>query len=274
VVVRLAASAGAALAGLLATLIVATPAFADVRTSISFASGAFYADHPKGFISTVSNGDNVSHKVHRVISLRMSGLAPGAVHLTRQDGAEFSLNFVGRSTLQAVDESFIIEARRASFATYTLLFTAQAPSGKATLSVEVYEGDKRLANASRGITVRGLGATPRRTVSPEPSISGDPVEAILGQEGTLPPLPDDRPVPAGDGVPWFLYVVGALLVAGGGGLMFWLWQSRHAEAAVLGVPAQVLSGRHHRDPGTHTPTATLPVVRHPYGDDGPTVVRR
>lgn len=280
---RLAAYAGATLAALLAVLTVATPAFAEVRTSITFASGDFYAEHPKGVISTVSNTDNVPHTLRRVISLRMSGLSPGAVHLTRQDGAEFALHSVGGSTLQAVDEAFVIGAsssRRGTvnFVTYTLLFTSQAPSGKATFSIEVREGDKRLANASRGITVKGgfTGPTPKQTISPEPSISGDPVQAILGQQGTLPPLPDERPVPLSDGgLPWFLYVFGGILVAGGGGLMYWLWQSRQAEAAVqFGVPAQVLSGRHHRDPATHAPTAILPVVRDPYSDNTPTVAQR
>jgi hypothetical protein len=283
ILIRLAASAGAALAALLATLIIATPAFADVRTSLTFVSGDFVADHPKGFFSTVTNTDNVPHKVHRVISLRMNGLGPGAVHLTRQDGAELILYYVGGSTLRAVDEPFTLQAssnRRGTvnIGPYTLLFTSQAPSGKATLSVEVDEGDRRLANASRGITVKGglTGATPKQTISPEPSISGDPVQAILGQEGTLPPLPDEHPVPLHDGgLPWFLYVIGGILVAGGGGLMYWLWQSRQVDAAAqFGVPAQVLSGRHHRDPGVHAPTAILPVVRHPYSDDAPTLAQR
>jgi hypothetical protein len=281
-ILRLAASAGAALAALLATLILATPAFAEVRTSLTFSSGDFFPDHPGSFFSTVSNTDKVAHTLHRVISLRMNGLSPDAVHLTRQDGAEFALHSVGGSTLQAVDEPFFIgvaSTRRGTmnFARYTLLFTSQAPTGKATISVEVFEGDKRLANASRGITVKGFaGPTPKHTLSPEPSISGDPVQAILGQQGTLPPLPDEHPVPLHEsGLPWFLYVIGGILVAGGGGLMYWLWQNRQAEAAAqFGVPAQALTGRHHRDPALHTPTAILPVVRHPYTDEAPTLAQR
>ncbi|MGE5829730.1 MAG: hypothetical protein ACM30G_15420 [Micromonosporaceae bacterium] len=283
VLVRPAAFAGTVLAALLATILIATPAFADVRSSINFVSGDFVANHPKGFISTVTNTDNVPHKVRRVISLRMNGLSSGAVHLTRQDGSELALQSVGGSTLQAVDQSFTLDAsstRRGTvnIGAYTLLFTNQAPSGRATLGVEVREGDKRLANASRSITVKGglNAATPRQTLSPEPSISGDPVEAILGQDGTLPPLSDDRPVPRTDGgMPWFLYVFGGILVAGGGGLMYWLWQSRRADAAVhLGVPAQALYGRPRRDPTVHAPTMILPVVRNPYVDDAPTVAQR
>lgn len=279
---RVAAAASAGLAGAMAgALLLAGPAFAEVKVSINNVPSTFFAGQPRSFYSTVVNSDKVQHKVHRVISIRMNGLGPGEARLTRQDGQELTLH-AGGEGLTAVDQTVLLEpaltrigSRQSS--AYTLMFTAQAPSGRATLTVEVFEGTQRLDDASDGFSVRASATAPTRTksYSPEPTISGDPVQAILGQEGTFQPLPDRRPVPRSDGgLPWFLYVLGGLLVVGGGGLMYLLWYGRRAEAAEqLGVPAQSYPPVY-RNPTVHAPTAILPTVRHPYGEDTATLPRR
>jgi len=269
---RVAAPIAAGIAGaVVGALLLASPAFAEVRISLNNVPSTFLAGQPRSFYSTLTNTDKTQHKVHRVISIRMNGLSPGEARLTRQDGKELALHGGGEG-LTAVDDSVLLQpaltrigSRQTS--AYSLMFTTQAPTGRANLTVEVFEGDQRLDSASDGFSVRaGFGAPTRtKSYSPEPTISGDPVQAILGQEGTFAPLTDKRPVPRSDGgPPWFLYVLGGMLVAGGGGLIYWLWRSRRLEAAEqFGVPASAY-GRPLPSPAVHAPTAILPTVRSPY----------
>jgi hypothetical protein len=254
-------------------ILLASPAFAEVRVNINNLPSTFFAGQPRSFYSTVTNTDKVEHKVHRVISIRMDGLSPGEARLTRQDGQELALHGTSAG-LSAVDQTVLLQpattrigSRQTSV--YTLMFTSQAPAGRGSLTVEVFEGDHRLDDASDGFSLRGGFGEPTRTksYSPEPTISGDPVQAILGQEGSYQPLPDRRPVPLNNGgLPWFLYVFGGILVAGGGALIYWLWRTRRIEAAEqFGVPASAYV-RPARSQVLHAPTAVLPTVRHPYTD--------
>jgi len=273
---RVAAPVAAGVAGaVVGALLLASPAFAEVKIGLNNVPSAFLAGQPRSFSSTLTNTDKVQHKVHRVISIRMDGLSPGEARLTRQDGQELALHGGGEG-LTAVDDSVLLQpalTRIGSRQTtaYSLMFTTQAPSGRGNLTVEAFEGDQRLDIASDGFSVRaGFGAPTRtKSYSPEPTISGDPVQAILGQEGgTFAPLTDKRPVPRSDGgPPWFLYVLGGMLVAGGGGLIYWLWRSRRLEAAEqFGVPASAY-GRPFGSQAVHAPTAILPTVRRPYGEE-------
>jgi hypothetical protein len=272
---RAAAAVGAGLVGtVIGAILLASPAFAEVRVNINNLPSTFFAGQPRSFYSTVTNTDKIEHKIHRVISIRMDGLSPGEARLTRQDGQELALQGTGNG-LSAVDQTVLLQpaptrigSRQTSV--YTLMFTSQAPTARGSLTVEVIEGDHRLDEASDGFSVRaGFGAstsTRTKSYSPEPTISGDPVQAILGQEGSYQPLPDRRPVPRSDGVPWFLYVFGGILVAGGGALIYWLWRNRRIEAAEqFGVPASAFT-RPARSQVLHAPTAVLPTVRRPYGD--------
>jgi len=272
---RVAAPIAAGVVGaVVGALLLASPAFAEVKISLNNVPSTFLAGQPRSFYSTLTNTDKTQHKVNRVISIRMNGLSPGEARLTRQDGKELALHGGGEG-LTAVDDSVLLQpalTRIGSRQTtaYSLMFTTQAPTGRANLTVEVFEGDQRLDSASDGFSVRAGFGVPTKTKSytPEPTISGDPVQAILGQEGTFAPLTDKRPVPRSDGgPPWFLYVLGGMLVAGGGGLIYWLWRSRRLEAAEqFGVPAAAY-GRPLRSPAVHAPTAVLPTVRRPYAEE-------
>lgn len=139
--------------------------------------------------------------------------------------------------LRAVQNIGFILPRRTYPAAYQLQFAAGAPSGRVTVTLEVLARDggeqRRVARDTVTTAVQGLRGTPTPTAT----------EAPLPTEGSVaPPTLATFAAPAGgDGADesdsglWPLYLMGTMLVVGGGGFLGWLLLRRPRPALVEGA---------------------------------------
>jgi hypothetical protein len=267
---RLGVTVGAAVA----TLWVASPAFAadPVNTDISGLSANFTAgaSRPDSFRADMQNNtDTDLQPVRRVIVVRLAGITPDSVRIY-QGSMPLPLQSGGRDEVGAAD---LLQVRLApkgkhgdsSSQNFGIQFTSSAPNGRGEVIFQAYRGQQLLGSTARNVTIKGglAQSTPRPTPSrPSPTASTEVVPAPADSQGgstvAVAPITGDKTAsytPAGSGIPVVFYVLGAILVAGGGAILWLLFRPR---------PALVAG---------HPPAAYEPVRASPLGypDPAPTL---
>lgn len=266
------ATATATVAGvLLATLaLTTTPAHAAdaVEVDLDGISGNITAGSRSfdGFAARYENrSDGAISNIHAVFTIRLDGLAPDGVRIQRALGAPLPSESAGDGTVRITDPlTFDLGRRDRRQSNYALQFTDSAPSGKASITLDLYSGSTRLGGATASTTVRGA-ATP--TTSAPPNTNPGIVPTFeAGPSYSLAPLPKAVDLTSTD-VPPSLYILGGLLVTLGGVILFLLFRRQRGAALVeypatyeevpppsLGYPSVT---------GAMRPTAVLPTVRRP-----------
>jgi hypothetical protein len=261
----------------LTTLALATPAHAAdaVDVNLSGISGTITAGS-RGVVNvsaTFVNRTNAAiTSIQGVFTIHLDGMPADGVRVTR--GSDLPAQSVGAGTVQFTDPgSFELLRNGRRTIGYQLQFTATAPAGKAAITFEAYSGGNRLGGDETSVTVRSS-ATPQLTSSaPTTPPNTDP--------GLIPTFTAGPSVVVGDpgqnqsgisddsGVPVSLYVMGGLLIAVGGLILWLLFRRQKAPADAGGYAtseyAQVrpASLGYPRHSATVHPTAVLPVIRDP-----------
>jgi hypothetical protein len=271
---RLATMTAAVTGTLLATLaLTATPAHAAdaIQVDLSGVSGNMNAGSriPSTITGTYTNkSDNAITNIRATFTIQLDGLTPEGVRIQRLDafGADLAAEAAGDGTVRIVDPlSFDMGKNNRRQTRYLLQFTSTAPTGQASIMLELYSGATRLGGDSASTNVRG-GAAPTKTTPPNTNPGIVPTFEA-GPSLSIAPLPEsaDLASDAGD-VPASLYVMGGLLVALGGVILFLLFRRQRPEAALVEYPVteyeqvQPPSLGYPKAAGRH-PTAVLPTVR-------------
>jgi hypothetical protein len=267
---RLGVTVGAAVA----TLWVASPAFAadPVSTDINGLSSNFTAGAGRqdSFRADMQNNtDNEIQPVRRVIVVRLAGVTPDSVRIY-QGSMPLPLQSGGRDEVAAAD---FLQVRLApkgkhgdsSSQNFGIQFTSSAPNGKGEVIFQAYRGQQLLGSTARNVTIKGglAQSTPSATPSrPAPTASIEavppPTDSQGGSTVAVAPIAGDKTAsytPAGSGIPVVLYVLGAVLVAAGGAILWLLFRQR--AALVAGHP-----------PATYEPVRASPLG---YPDQAPTL---
>lgn len=241
---------------LIATCLTAAPAFAaNASVQLARLPSRMVADaDPAPLVGQVTNTSRDSiDTVQVVFVIQMSGLDANEVSIGDLEVTEDG------DRLLATEEISGPAPRRSKTVSHQLQFLAGAPSGRATVTMEVYllddDGDwRRVDSARTTTTVQGApakpSATPSETASAQPSGSPSP--------GGTAPSPGPPAAPDQDGALWPLYVLGLLLVGGGGGLAAVLLLRRSRDTAD-GEPAYVAGYGYPNFGGyPEPPTAVIP----------------
>ena len=277
---RLATMSAAVAAVLIATLaLTTTAAHADdaVKVDLNGVGGNMNAGSriPSTVTGTYTNeSGNAIANIRATFTIQMDGLTPDGVRIQRLDafGADLASESAGDGTVRITDPlSFDMSKINRRQTRYLLQFTSTAPAGKASITLELYSGGTRLGGDSASTTVRG-GAEPSRTTPPNTNPGIVPTFEA-GPTYSLAPLPESADL-ANDSaaVPASLYVMGGLLVALGGVIMFLLFRRQRPEPALVEYPvpaydqARPPSLGYPSSAGVH-PTAVLPTVRDPEPPD-------
>ncbi len=163
---------------------------------------------------------------------------------------------------------------------YTIQLLAGAPNGKGSLVLEVYHNNQLLGSNTKSFTVRGGVATPSAPAdpTPEPTTQTQADPGVGPATGTAPPVNPLNPeqqqsagTTGGSGVPTALYVMGGILVAMGGGILWLLFRPRPQPAGVAGAdhptdpypPAP--AGTAYRSDPDRAPTLGYPREQRPTG---------
>ncbi len=281
---RLATISAAVAAAVLATLALAsTPAYAAdaVEVNIGGVSGNVPGGRTFLQVSFTNKSNNALSNVQSVITIHLDGMPSDGVVVQKTLGAELGASPAGDGTVRFIDPAaFDLPKNNRRQVSYFVQFTSSAPPGKASITVEAYQGGNRLGGDSVSTTLRG-GANASRT-SPTKTTPPNTNPGIVptfeaGPTFSLAPLPEASELINAD-VPWTLYLLGGLLVALGGVILFLLFRQRgskpeqqygaeeyataesdHMRPPSLGYPTA--------SPGMR-PTAVLPNVRDaepPYG---------
>jgi hypothetical protein len=270
------ATATASVAGvLLATLaLTTTPAYAEdaVQVDLNGVSGNMTAGArlPSTLTGTYTNkSGNAITNIRVIFTIQLDGLAPDGVRMQRLDafGADLASESAGDGMVRIIDPlPFELGKGSRKQTRYLMLFTSSAPSGKASITLELYAGSTRLGSDSASTTVRGSTA-PSPTKSTPPNTNPGIVPTFeAGPSYSLAPLPQGTDL-TGTDVPPSLYVLGGLLVTLGGVIMFLLFR-RQRGAALVEYPATYEEVRppslgYPSATGPMRPTAVLPTVRGP-----------
>ncbi|HLT11893.1 MAG TPA: hypothetical protein VK028_14005, partial [Micromonosporaceae bacterium] len=154
---------------------------------------------------------------------------------------------------------------------YQIVFTDWVPSGRAEVIAEAFLNGERLGGGRDQIRVRGGQGAPPTTTPPNTDPGIIPTFA-KPSEVSLAPLEDTSPLADFDpGLPPYFYLLGVVLLATGGALLWLLYRQRGQEAPAGGAPAAT---RTMRFPGIlpwrggdrhtlHQPTTVLPTVSGP-----------
>jgi hypothetical protein len=224
---------------------------------------------PSTVTGTYTNqSGNAIANIRATFTIQMDGLTPEGVRIQRLDafGADLASESAGDGTVRITDPlSFDMAKSNRRQTRYLLQFTSTAPAGKASITLELYSGGTRLGGDSASTTVRG-GAAPTRTTPPNTNPGIVPTFEA-GPTYSLAPLPESADL-ASDAanVPASLYVMGGLLVALGGVILFLLFRRQRPAAALVEYPvsayeeARPPSLGYPSSAGVH-PTAVLPTVR-------------
>jgi hypothetical protein len=209
--------------------------------------------------------------VQRVFHIRLGGLTPDGLQLAR-GRAPLAVEPAGPGAVRAVDPfpvQLTPEGDRGSIATgqYQIQFTSAAPQGRAIVIFEAVSGGQSLGSASDSLNVRGLATNPEKT-KPVPTVAVPPLTP--GAQPSLAPLDDEVAGAAGgSGMPVIFYVLGALMVAAGGGILWLLFRERQPTLVGAQHPDPTYSSGGHRpapspypSPSLY-PTAVLPAIRDP-----------
>jgi hypothetical protein len=271
---------GAMAAG--AVLALAAPAAAqdgDVKVTIGLTSRINAGQSTSLSVGTSNTTNQAILTVRRVILIQLPGLNANQVTLTA--------NHDGLSTLTRTQESdgtvrfedrlpFRLSGQRSDgnsrTTKFTLKFDAASPSGDATVTVDAYNGNDQLGSASRTISIRG-GSGPVTTTPPPTSASPTDTTSDLAQATGAGPAQTDEPLlsSGSGGIPTILYILGAVLLAIGGGILWLLFRRPAEEAATGAYPTVPRAGRHTRPVRPPAPTSVMPTIRDPQGPPPPGV---
>jgi hypothetical protein len=268
--------AAAAAGVLLATLaLTTTPAYADdaVQVDLNGISGNITAGARTfdDFSATYTNkSGNAITNIRAVFTIHLDGLTPDGVRIQawRALGSDLPSESAGEGTVRISDpHSFELGRNSRDQERFLLQFAPSAPSGKASITFELYAGGTRLGGDSASTTVRGASGPTKTT--PANTNPGIVPTFEAGPSLSLAPLPKSADL-VSDDVPASLYVMGGLLVALGGVILFLLFR-RQRTAALVEYPVAEYEqvrppslGYPTASPMTHG-TAVLPTVR----DSGP-----
>lgn len=272
---RLAIASATAAGALLTVLAAAAPAFADdpidVRLdglSSSLTAGARTFDGLSVTLTNKTNNNLVG--VYGVFTVRLDGLPVDGVRILRVFAGELSASGGGGQVVLTDPTQVDMPRNNRRTTGYQLQFTATAPSGRATVSFDVYSGSTRLGGASGTTTVKGnAAAQASKSASPSPGNTDPGVIPTFtaGPTYSIAPLEQAKD-PLSSGVPISLYAMGAVLV-GVGGVVLWLVFRPQRPVADTGAypvaefdQARPSSLGYPRTASLH-PTAVLPPVRDP-----------
>ncbi len=282
---RAATAIAAAAVAVFASLAVAAPARADGEVKVSLqglASSMTAGGRGDGFsVRLENNTDQPLLNVRRVIAVRLAGLTGDGVHITR-GSFELQKSATGPGEIIFSEAGDSLEPNgRAQTRNYQLTFTASAPAGRAQVTAYALAGgsQKQLGSDSDGVEVKGANGptknpehTPTQTPSPAATV---PPPTNTGPPVTIEPL-DANGIAgspnSGGGVPVILYILGGVLVAIGGAILWLLFRSPRpalvddgyapgyepVRPPSLGYPAPGYPPAGPRPAGP--PTAVLPVV--------------
>lgn len=270
---RLAAAAAVAVTAVFAVAAgSAHAAVGEVRVNLNDLDGRLQVEESDRFRVSLSNRTRTPiGGITLVIDVRLTGLTSdgvrlsggGAGGLTPQDQGGF-VRFISPHT-------FDLGRRGERTVDYEIQFTQAAPSGEARVTATAFQNQSLLGTDTDSVTVRG-GGQPVPTTAPatptaEPTTE-QPTEApptIDVGAGPLTGGGDDSP---GGGVPVILYVLGAILVAVGGAILWLLLRKNPLLTQGAGVGA-TSAGPYRPShaaqtrifPSAHAnPTAVMPAV--------------
>jgi hypothetical protein len=267
---RLATITAAVVAAVLATLALAsTPAYAAdaVEVNIGGVSGSAPGGRTFLQVSFTNRSNNSLSNVHSVITIHLDGMPSDGVVVQKTLGSQLGGSPAGEGTVRFTDPAaFDLPKNNRRQLSYLVQFTSSAPSGKASITVEAYQGGTRLGGDSVSTTLRGGAVNPERTSSTKttpPNTNPGIVPTFeAGPSYSLAPLPQANELINAD-VPWSLYLLGGLLVALGGVILFLLFRRQRGPK-----PAQQYGPTEHateefdqaRPPSLGYPTVS-PVMR-------------
>jgi hypothetical protein len=275
---RLAASVAASAGAVLATLALATPAHAadTVEVNLSGVSGTITAGTRgvDNLSATFVNRSNAAiTSIQGVFTIHLDGMPADGVRIVRTLGSELPVQSAGDGTVRLTDPgSFELLRNGRRTLAYQLQFTATAPAGKAAITFEAYASGTRLGGDSASVTVKSS-ATPQPT-SASPTAPANTDTGLVPTFTTAPNLvlgdsQDQNSISDEGGVPVSLYIMGGLLIAVGGVILWLLFRRQTPLADAGGYPTSEYdqvrpsSLGYPRHAATVHPTAVLPTVRDP-----------
>lgn len=261
---------GALVAG--AVLALAAPAAAqdgDVKVTMGLSSRVTAGQTTSLNVTTSNTTSQPILTVRRVIVIQLPGLTANQVSLvanhdaltslTRSQESDGTVRFDDRLPFRlAAEQKGNSDQRTTNF---SLKFDSTSPSGDATVTVAAVNGSDQLGSASRTISVRG-GSGPVTTTPPPTSASPTDTTSDLAQATGAGPAQTDEPLlsSGSGGIPTILYILGAVLLAIGGGILWLLFRRPAEETATGAYPTAPRAGRHTRPPA---PTSVMPTIRDP-----------
>jgi hypothetical protein len=275
----------AAIAGvLLATLaFTAAPAYADdpVDVNLGGVSSNAFAGAPTFDainVTFTNKSANVITNVRGVFTIHLDGMPEDGVRIQRAFGVDLPTESAGDGTVRISDPAaFELGRNNRRETTYQLQFGSTAPAGKASITFELYSGGTRLGGDGASTTVRGF-ANPTTKTTPPNTNPGIVPTFEAGPTYSLAPLPQSNDLASAD-VPASLYVMGGLLVALGGVILFLLFRRQRPGALVAHTTSQYETPQYEEvrppslgyptAPAMMRPTAMLPTVRDAEPPDAP-----
>lgn len=276
---RLATTVAASVGAVLTTLALATPAHAadTVEVNLSGISGTITAG-ARGVdnlsATFVNRGNAAITSIQGVFTIHLDGMPADGVRVVRALGSELPAQSADAGSVQLTDPgTFELLRNGRRTINYQLQFTATAPAGKASITFEAYSGGNRLGGDSATVTIKS-NATPQLTSSAPPTTPPNTDPGLIPTFTAGPsvglggPGQDQTAISDESGVPVSLYVMGGLLIAVGGIVLWLLFRRQKPLADVGGYPtSEYDQGRptlgYPRHAATMHPTAVLPVVRDP-----------
>jgi hypothetical protein len=225
---RVTTAATALVAALVTLLVVAAPARAadSVSVEINNLPSNVLVNVPTYFRVAMAlsdrNGQPIPN-VQLVFTVRLEGAPADAVHVQKSFGSDLPRGNAGDGTVRFTDTQKTTIQTKSVTQTFLLLFSGNAPSGNASVTVEAYQDDKRLGSATKSTRVRGTNgqqAQPPTKTTPPNTNPGYVPTFEPGPTYSLAALPPDNRVDIDAKVPSTLYWLGGLLVGLGGLLLF------------------------------------------------------
>jgi hypothetical protein len=307
---RLAVGGSAIAIATVVALGVAAPAFAEdpVQVSLGGLSSSLAAGGQRdGFTVSLKNKTNQAYVgVVRVFTVTLPGLQVGGVRIFRGFGQELQQEQTGPGQVRLTDpqQAELLPAGQRGnnrSANFFIQFMNNAPLGQAQIAVQAIASGQTLGTDSDSINVRAFGGSTRTSHSSTPPPTSSVPPATFQAQSPASPLAtvQDPQVAAanasGKGAPWILYVLGGILVAAGGAILWLLFRTPRSDYVDLptgahepirpmglGYPSNVRPST----PQMTAPTRIMPAVPGPYQQpqpppasdpwagpsDGPTVI--
>lgn len=248
---RVFARLGVAVGAVLALVWVSSPAFAAdaVELSISNLSSTLTAgaNRADGFRTTMKNRTDADiQPIRRFIVVHLPGIKPENVRIF-QGLLPLQSQSAGADQVRVADSLQVHlgphnKANDESRQDFAIQLGAGTPNGRGEVIFQAYRGEQLLGSTSKNITVRGGTAqaspTPSATKATRaPTASATQDQVVPNDTGgiTIPVTPlSDKKASAdtsGSSIPVVFYVLGAILVVAGGGILWLLFRPRPALVA-------------------------------------------